>query len=59
MVLAYSRVVSWGRDFKAVERYVIKNLLEAEGAFTKTMTLMQTRSLGSILNENQMEPWAK
>ena len=30
--LAYSRVVSWGRDFENVTRYFIKNLFESIGA---------------------------
>lgn len=31
--LAYSRVVEWGRDFKNVTRYFVKNLFEAEGTY--------------------------
>ncbi len=29
--LAWSRLVSWGRDWKALHRYLIANLFEAEG----------------------------
>ena len=29
--LAYSRIVSWGREFRAIETYFIKNLLESLG----------------------------
>jgi REP element-mobilizing transposase RayT len=29
--LAYSRIVSWGREFRSVQQYFIKNLLEAAG----------------------------
>jgi REP element-mobilizing transposase RayT len=29
--LAYTRIVSWGREFRTLERYFIKNLLEAAG----------------------------
>jgi REP element-mobilizing transposase RayT len=33
--LAYTRIVSWGRDFKNIEFYFIKNLFEAAGLLTK------------------------
>jgi REP element-mobilizing transposase RayT len=33
--LPYSRVVSWGNDFKAVTRYVIGNLFQAAGGWNK------------------------
>jgi REP element-mobilizing transposase RayT len=33
--LAYTRIVSWGRDFKNIELYFIKNLFEAAGLLTK------------------------
>ena len=29
--LVFSRVVEWGRDFRAVCRYILQNTLEAEG----------------------------
>jgi REP element-mobilizing transposase RayT len=29
--LAYTRIVSWGREFKALELYILKNLFEAAG----------------------------
>ena len=41
--LAYSRVVSWKLDFKTVERYIIKNLFEAEGAYNKSMKKARVR----------------
>ena len=44
-LLAYSRVVSWIRDFKTVERYIIKNLFEAEGAYTKSMKKARVRMM--------------
>ncbi|MGZ3697497.1 MAG: hypothetical protein ACXWP5_05290 [Bdellovibrionota bacterium] len=33
--LAYTRVVRWGRDFAAVQTYLIKNLLEGLGAASR------------------------
>lgn len=33
--LAYSRIVSWGREFKALHAYLIKNLLEALGVWNR------------------------
>jgi hypothetical protein len=33
--LAYTRIVSWGRDFRNIELYFIKNLFEAAGLLTK------------------------
>ena len=33
--LAYTRIVSWGRDFKNIEQYFIKNLFEAAGLLTR------------------------
>jgi REP element-mobilizing transposase RayT len=34
-LLPYSRVVSWGRDFKAVTEYIIGNLFEAAGLWNR------------------------
>jgi REP element-mobilizing transposase RayT len=31
--LAYTRIVGWGREFKVMERYFIKNLLQAAGVW--------------------------
>lgn len=33
--LAYTRVVAWGRDFRNVELYFIKNLFETAGLLTR------------------------
>ena len=33
--LAYSRIVTWGRDLKNLEQYFIKNIFEAAGLFTR------------------------
>jgi len=33
--LPYSRVVSWGKEFKSVTRYLIGNLFEAAGAWNR------------------------
>ena len=33
--LAYTRIVNWGRDFKIMELYFIKNLFEAAGLLTR------------------------
>lgn len=35
--LAYTRIVRWGRDFRNLELYFIKNLFEAEGLLTRRM----------------------
>jgi REP element-mobilizing transposase RayT len=34
-LLPYSRVVTWGRDFKAVTNYIIGNLFEAAGLWNR------------------------
>jgi REP element-mobilizing transposase RayT len=41
--LAWSRLVSWGREFATVSRYLIKNLFEAEGLLSKTQKLAGAR----------------
>lgn len=33
--LVYTRIVSWGRELKAVTTYFIKNIFEAEGLLTR------------------------
>ena len=33
--LVYTRIVSWGRELKAVKTYFIKNIFEAEGLLTR------------------------
>jgi REP element-mobilizing transposase RayT len=33
--LAYTRIMSWGRDFNDVEKYFVKNLFEAAGLLTR------------------------
>ena len=33
--LAYSRIVTWGRDLRNVEQYFIKNIFEAAGLLTR------------------------
>jgi len=33
--LAYTRIVSWGRDLGNLEQYFIKNLFEAAGLLTR------------------------
>jgi REP element-mobilizing transposase RayT len=33
--LAYTRIVSWGREFRTLELYFIKNLFEAAGLLTR------------------------
>ena len=31
----YSKIVSWGREFKNLEQYFIKNMFEAAGLLTR------------------------
>ncbi len=33
--LAYTRIVTWGRDLRNLEQYFIKNIFEAAGLFTR------------------------
>ncbi len=33
--LAYTRIVTWGRDLKNIEQYFIKNIFEAAGLLTR------------------------
>ena len=35
--LVYTRIVSWGRDFQGVGRYILKNLWEAAGVPVRTI----------------------
>lgn len=42
--LAYSRIVSWGRDFKGVHLYLIQNLFEATGVLTQKMKARGVRA---------------
>lgn len=50
--LAYTRIVRWGRDFKNIELYFIKNLFEAAGLLTK-----KAKALG--LTVIPIAGWAK
>ena len=42
-LLAYTRVVSWGRDFASLKRYFIKNHFEAAGLLTRRMKAVGAR----------------
>lgn len=40
----YSRLMSWGRDFKNVKKYILQNTLEALGILPYTPRAKGTRS---------------
>ena len=46
-LLAYTRIVGWGRDFVSLKRYFIKNHFEAAGLLTREMTLQGARVLST------------
>lgn len=43
--LAWSRVVNWGKDFRATVLYLVKNLFEAEGLITRAMKRAGVRAV--------------
>jgi hypothetical protein len=49
-LLPFSRVVSWGRDFKGVTAYIIGNLLEAAGLWNRKRDSFLKVILASMLN---------
>jgi hypothetical protein len=50
--LAYTRIVSWGREFKNLELYFVKNLFEAAGLIRRNAKAVGTQPI-------PWEGWAK
>ncbi len=48
--LAWSRIVSWGRDFQGLKRYFIKNIFESTGLLSREQKLAGWRIISLELD---------